>query len=308
MESSEGIDLVQCTSYGPENKKADVVLLSPHGGNSRQLVKSLDGAFDDSPDVLDEYLNIDADFGADALAHAIAQEIAMVSGDLRVDVVQVLYERGIIDPNRVMEVSVRNILDYSKVRVHSDFLRRIHTGTLQIIERILAQIDDTKGLFLDIHSMSPYTPINLIGEQPGRLKAYNFPYRSRSQYKDRRYLDLITDIPGEGLIANPIVLGNVQSALSDAGQNFRRNNPYPKPGYPARNIMGTKYMVEHVGLALDYPKDHLSKGVAEEDGWDIAQLELDENKVEHMARILAQAAIQSLLVIRAQTTSQKKLF
>lgn len=299
VESSEGIDLVRCTSYGPENKKADVVLLSPHGGNSRQLVRSLNGSFDDSPDVLNEYLNIDADFGADALAHATAQEIAMVSGDLRVDVVQVLYERGIIDPNRVTEVSVRNILDYSKTRVHGDFLRRIHIGTLQIIEKVLAQIDETKGLFLDIHSMSPYTPVNLMGEQPGRLRAYNFPYLSRSQRKDRRYLDLITDIPGEGLVANPFVLGNVQSALWDAGQDFRRNNPYPKPGYPARNIMGTRYMEKHVGLALDFPKDMLSVGTAEDDGWDISNLELDGNKTENIAKILAGAAIQSLRVIRS---------
>ena len=299
VESSQGIDLVKNTSYGPENKKADVVLLSPHSGNSRQLVERLSGAFADKPDVLDDYLTIDADFGADDLAHAIAQEIAVVGGDLRVDVAQVLYERGIVDPNRVPSVAVRNVLDYGHGGLNKDFLRSIHSRTLEIVEKILGQIDETKGIFLDIHSMAPYSPVNLIGEQPGRLGAYSYPYRNRSQRGGRRFLDLITDIPGQGVIANPIILANVQDSLTSAGQSFRRNNPYPKPGYPAQNIMGTRYMVKHAGLALDYPKDSLTKGVAEDDGWDIANLEVDGNKVEHVAKILAGAVIQSLKGIRA---------
>lgn len=299
VESSEGIDLVRHSSYGPRDKKADVVLVSPHGGNSRQLVRRLDGAFSDTPEVMEEYLNIDADFGADALSHAIAQEIAGVSGDLRVEVVQILYERGIIDPNRVPAVAIRNVLDYGRVGENKDFLRRIHGVTLDIVDKILRQIAVTKGMFLDIHSMAPYSPLNLMGEQPGRLGAYNYPYRSRSQRGGRRFLDLITDIPGQGLIANPIILENVQSALSDNGQNFRRNNPYPKPGYPAGNIMGIRYMTKFAGLCVDFPKDQLSMGVAEDDGWDIANLEVDGNKVEHVAKILAKAAIQSLREIRS---------
>lgn len=298
VESAEGLDLVRLSTYGPKEREADVVLLSPHTGNSRKLLEKLNGSFDDSPAVVDEYLRIDADFGADALACGLAREIALISGDLRVDVVEVLYERGIVDANRVSKVARRNVLGYGHISRHNDFLRQIHDKTLEIVDKALAQVDRTKGLFLDVHSMAPYSPDGLVGEHPGLLKAYNFAY-GRSRRGSRRYLDLVTSIPGEGTIANPILFENVQSALDNAGMDFRLNNPYPRPGYPAGNIRSMSYMLAHPGLALDFPKDQLSKGVAEDDGWDIANLEVDGNKVENIVRILAGAVIQSLKGIRA---------
>lgn len=298
VESMEGLDLVRLSTYGPKEREADVVLLSPHTGNSRKLLEKLDGAFDDSLSVVDEYLRIDADFGADALACGLAREIAMISGDLRVDVVEVLYERGIVDANRVSKVARRNVLDYGHISRHQDFLRQIHDKTLGIVDKVLAQVDRTKGLFLDVHSMAPYSPKGLVGEHPGVLKAYNFAY-GRSQRGNRRYIDLVTSIPGEGTIANPILFKNVQNALNNAGMDFRLNNPYPNPGYPAGNIKSMSYMLAHPGLALDFPKDMLSVGTAEDDKWDISDLKFDGNKAENIAKILANAAIQSLRVIRS---------
>ncbi len=175
----------------------------------------------------------------------------------------------------------------------------IHLETLRIINKILSQIDENKGLFLDIHSMAPYTPKDLIAEYPGRLKTYNYYYREKSQRGARRHLDLITDIPGRGMIANPIVFRNVYGALTDNGESFRQNNPYPLANFPSMQIVGTKYMIEHAGLTLDYPKDRLTKGEAESENWDIANLEVDDNKVEYMAKIIAGAVIQSLREIRS---------
>lgn len=298
VESIEGLDLVRLSTYGPNDREADVVLLSPHSGNSRKLLERLDGAFDDSPAVVDEYLRIDADFGADALACGIAREIAVISGDLRVDVVEVLYERGIVDPNRVSKVARRNVLDYGHLSRHQDFLRQMHYRTLEIVDKVLAQVGRTQGLFLDVHSMAPYSPEGLVGEHPGLLKAYNFSY-GRSRRGNRRYLDLVTSIPRDGIIANPILFERVQSALSNAGMDFRLNNPYPKPGYPAINIMSTAYMLRYPGLALDFPKDMLSEGKAEDEGWDIADLKFDGSKVENIAKILADALIQSLRGVRS---------
>jgi|GEM_PF-2192724 len=299
VESFEGLDLVKHSTYGAVDKVADVVLLCPHAGNSRQLVRKLDGAFEDDSDVVEEYLGTDVDYGSDALVHAIARDITAVSGDLRTDVVEVMYERGIVDPNRVPKEARRNVLSYSQISKHADFLGRMHDRTLEIVDRVLAQIDKSKGLFLDVHSMAPYSPKDVMGEHPGRLKAYNFAY-GRSHRGARRYIDLITAIPGEGTIANPILFGNVQSALNDASMDFRQNNPYPKPGYPAKNVMGFNYMLDRPGLALDFPKDNLSVGEAENDHWNIANLEVDGNKVERIAEVLAKAVLSSLQKIRAR--------
>lgn len=301
VESMGEIDLVKISSYGPQKENPDVVLLSPHGGSSRQLVRKLNGSFDDDPTTLEAYLRIDADTGANELAHGVAQEIVAISGDLRVDVVQVLFERGLVDPNRVVGFANRNVLSYGQIGAHGSLLRQVHAEAISVIDQSLAGIGkkgEKGGIFFDIHSMASHTPKHLEGEQPGHLKAYNFAYGSRSQRGARRFFDLITDIPGEGMIASPIVFRNVANALTDRRVSFRQNNPYPRPGYPARNVRSTWHMVNYSGLALDLPKDSLSKGVAEDAGWDIANLEIDHGKVERMAKILAGAAIQSLREIR----------
>ncbi len=294
----EDIDLVKTTSYGAEKDNPDIVLLSPHGGNSRQLVRKLNGSFDDDGDTLETYFRIDADFGANELAHGIAQEIVDIRGDLRVDVVQVLFERGLVDPNRVSGFSNRNVFGYGKFGGSGELLRHVHDAAISIVDKRLSGIGKSNGIFFDLHSMASHTPKDLQSEQPGRLNEYNFAYGSRSQRGARRSLDLITDIPGEGMIASPVVFRNVAMALADDGVGFRRNNPYPRPGYPARNVRSTWHMLTHPGLSLDFPKDLLTEGVAEDDRWDIANLKIDHGKVARTAKILARAAIQSLREIR----------
>lgn len=296
--STDGIDAMKVTSYGAMSKEADVVLLAQHDGKSRQLVQRLNGVMLHDSQVYEDYLRIDRDAGTPELAHAIAEKVMHLAGDLRVQVVEILYERGILDPNRIAGLSIRKFLHLETNPELRELMIRLHAQTSIVCNTNLADLLGTKGLFVDLHSMAPYDPVNLGEEVPGALHDYNHAYVSRSRRGVRRSLDVITDIPGEKSIAHPVLVENMLARFEAYGVPTKLNDPYPKLGMPVRNIMSARYMEAYPGVALDFTKDSLSKGEAEMDGWDIANLETDLNKVEMMAGIVSAAIVESLREIR----------
>lgn len=297
--SMEGMDLLRVTSYGPLEKPADLVLLAQHGGQSRDLGKRLNGSVVDQPGVYEDFLRIDRDAGTPELAHAVANEVVKITGDLRVNVVEVLYERGILDPNRIAGLAIRNFLKLDNNRELSELMMRMHALTAQVCNANLAEILGSNGFFVDVHSMAPYDPLGLGEEEPGTLLSYNDAYSNRAKRGARRSLDLITDIPGERLIAHPVLVKNMLRGFENGNVPTKSNDPYPKKGMPVRNIMSARYMLAFPGVALDLPKDYMSRGEAESISWNIADLQMDFNKVEMLAEIVATAIVRSLLEIRS---------
>jgi hypothetical protein len=297
--STDGIDSLRVTTYGSLSKKNDVVLLAQHDGKSRQLVPRINGSLLDGSKDYEDYLRIDRDAGTPELAHAIADGIIGTSGDLRVQVVEVLYERGILDPNRIAGLSIRKFLNIGANPELRELLIRLHAQASVVCNSSLLDILETNGLFVDLHSMAPYDPLSLGEEAPGTLADYNSAYSSRSRRGSRRSLDVITDIPGEKRIAHPVLVRNMLARFDAFGVPTKLNDPYPKLGMPARNIMSARYMEAYPGVALDFTKDTLSRLEAEVDGWDIANLETDLNKVEMVAGIVSAAIVESLWEIRS---------
>lgn len=299
VDSVHGIDAVKTTSYGVRKSRADVVLMAQHAGNSRQLVAKLNGKVVDDPGVFEDFLRIDRDACTSELAHAIAEQIARTAGDLSVRVVEVLYERGLLDPNRTAGFAVRNVLKHEGDTEIMDLMRDLHIKTAEVYNRYLRDVSVSKGLFLDLHSMAPYDPLDLEGEQPGNLVAYNDAYAARSRRGARRSLDLIVgSLDTKTMIANPCLVENVFRRLEAKDVPMKFNEPYPRPGMDISRIMSARYMMEYPGLALDFPKDFCTIDEAENSSWDIANPEPDHNKIQMYAKILGPAVVESVWDIR----------
>lgn len=304
VDSLDGIDAVRTTYYGlGKGEKANVILMAQHGGDSRQLVSRFNGAFADNPQVLDDYLKIDRDACTPELAHAIAAQIAGTTSGLQVKVVEVLYERGILDPNRIAGHAIRNVLRHGDNSEVLDLLMRLHLETVKVINAHLRDLAETDGgLFVDLHSMAPYEALGLEGERPGHLVAYNYAYSSRERRGERRQLDLITEIPGPRMIANPVLVGNMQSRLDAHGVSFDFNKPYPKADMSVeevRRVMTTRYMEVYPGMAIDIPKDFLTKHDADHPSWDLRYPEVDQWKIDFYAKIFGPAITESVWDIAA---------
>lgn len=298
--SMEGIDVVKVTSYGSENRKADCVFLAQHDGGPEQLIPRINGSLIDAPEVVDEYMEVNRDVGSAELAHVSAMEAVRISNDLRVLVVEALVPREIIDPNRIKEYAVRNVLNPEGSQEAVGLLLRIHEKIVTVMNELLYGLLKNKGIFVDIHTMSPFSPENYLDEEAGRLTEFIDLWTNPARQKSgRRSLDLITEIPGERLIADPVLVRNFSAALEANNVDKKYNDPYPRQGYPTRRVLGTLRMIDIPGIAIDVPKDYLSVAGVADPEWHLGKLKLSSEKVGFLAKILAKASVQSLREIRS---------
>lgn len=298
--SMEGIDVVRVTSYGPKDRKPDCVFLAQHDGSADQLLPRIQGSLIDEPEVVDRYIEVNRDVGSGVLAHFSAMEATRISNDLRFLVVEALVPREIIDPNRISECAVRNVLNPEGSQEVVGLLLRIHEKIVNFINEILYRLLHNKGVFVDVHTMSPFSPENYNDEEAGNLKEFIDLWTNPARQKpERRAIDLITEIPGERLISNPVLIRNFSAGLAGAGIKKKENDPYPRPGYPARKVLSTLRLLDIPGLAVDVTKDTLSKAKVDDPDWDLGRIKLDSLKVQNLAKIFAAAVVESLQEIRS---------
>lgn len=287
---------LKITTYGAGAHPA-CVLLSQHGDDGSRFVSQhpeITAAINTDSETLHQYIAIEHDFGITPLAHQTAQEAAKITKNrYRLDVVEALFPRAILDANRIPEYCVRNIFRKDQQQI-IETLRGIYTKTVQEIDLTLKNVFTHKCFFLNIHSMSPYSPAVASNfskkapqETPETLADYINHYTHPAQRGDRRFLDVITkvnDSDAETVDNEPFREALIKR-LDERRIAYRINHPYTS----FEHTLGTTYSRMYKGATIDIPKDYLARGRAEDANWDLTQLEVDSKKVENLSSTVALA-------------------
>jgi hypothetical protein len=291
-------EFVKRTVYG--NKAAartDVVLISPHDGEWRPFFELYPELLTICParkETLETFLKIEEDFGASELVAEIAKYIGKASNNLRIDIIEILLPRSVIDGNRVTEKAVRHIFNHHD---HSDLVhvfQELHRGVVNTIQNYLKELSPG-GIVIDVHTMAPYDPnksnkataTEAISETPDNLPLYIDGYINRRKYGQRRVLDLITQTADKETLADLKLAEILEKSLQKYQFTTKRNDPYPYSEY----TLSTRYVRQYQGIAIDIPKDYLSIRKAEEEGFDLANLEIDFYKLNILAEAIGTAVV-----------------
>lgn len=284
--------MVKITTYGQDDHPA-VVLVCPHAGKGDFLLEKYPALVSACPcglDTLREHLGIEEDFGSDALAHAIAGSLTRRRPDLRVDVVEIMIARGVVDGNRVNEIAVQSIFDFEAHPELFRGLQDLHRITLQAVGAVLDKLP-AHGMVVDVHSMASYNPsadpvskVQAVSKTPATIRSYNNAYLFPKEDKPRRFCVVTATDQGEH-VADARLADLLGTQLTRHGIGWAWNEPYPT----ANPIMSTHYMRRWPGITFDVPKNLLAAQKGIETARNLARLTLDRAAVEELAEVIAVA-------------------
>ncbi|MBI5223126.1 hypothetical protein HY990_01760 [Candidatus Micrarchaeota archaeon] len=266
-------NFVRVTSYVPGQSRRKFVLLVQHDGDGRDILSrhpNIASELNTPRNFFDRYLLIERDVGTSELAHAIA---AKLHSDAIV--VECTLPRGLVDPNRSSAHALPSVLNLDPNHPLAKILLDAHTQAIQEIQRVLREADPV--LYLDVHSMSPYSL------DPRKAPAAGFSSIARhvtgwlSFQGAPRSVDIITSTPESEVLADLRLATVIESAFSGLGISTIRNYPF----CAINQITGTQYLRTHPGLAVDVPKTHLTSGDA------LDQLKVDFDKIDLLASAIA---------------------
>jgi len=264
---------IKQTTYGNASKhQIDRILLCLHSDDGKQFLnqhKEFLGVIDDSPETFEKYLAIERDIGSDEIARVVATELCKSNSEIRVDVVEVLLPRGIVDVGRVGELrGVRTIFDKKKYKkisaLFSTYHRQAHGKITDIFDQLAAD-----GLWVDIHTMAPFSPKiqshcgpDPLIPHPGRLADYNRAYTHEEYRGEKRSINLATETnenPGVSLVEDNH-LRSIESSLLRRNLEHNRNSPHAMT-----DAITAAHLLKMYGrgLFIDFPK-HTVTGIPPE--------------------------------------------
>lgn len=281
---------VNYTRYDAKNRPTCVILCQ-HGDDGRKFLTR----FPDfhkvcgiSKELLERYLAVERDFGTGELAHAVARKVQ--ERGYSVGVAEVLKPRGVVDPNRITGKCVQPLFDHEKNQSLVAQLTTEHATALGEVAEVLTSVNPI--VLVDLHSMSSHTPrvdaestVRAVKLVPGNVEAYLEAWLSAATNGERRYLDIVTHLNTDEVVADLRFAVKMAMALQRASVEYRFNHPYPT----AKEVMTTEYLQKYPGVCLDVPKDYLAEGPL--DG-----LWLNMNKVMKIAHAVAEAIAKYLEV------------
>ncbi|ASG68769.1 hypothetical protein fh0823_18730 [Francisella halioticida] len=292
--------------YTDEDLRFDLVITCPHadlGSNFtefdypaiKQLVKLEKKDFDD-------FLSIEYDFGTYSLSHAIAQKLYS-EYSLYTLIMEPTFPRSILDAGRLYPNCIRNIIDYDQHPKLKNSLVKLYDEYMQKLCHVVAVAKNYNAISIDLHTMSSYSP-NVIQERyseaiietPETLDDYIDLYRKAHMEGEKRITELFTGDARNGIFASKELLGSLSCELEAMGIDIQ----YDKPYILAEHLVAHYLVCELETVCIDIPKDLLSKiTTADNEKYDIANLEVDQKKLISMAEAFAKAI--------AGTCKQKQL-
>lgn len=296
---------VETTRFGDEYADKQCVILDQHSGRGEDFFERYPDVFDlveVSRETFNDFVNLETDTGAQELSRKIAEKLTEESdGGVAVTLVKSHLPRAVLDTNRVTLKAVRNVLDFGNNRGLEADLREIHLGVITEIRKQLSALLFGSGFFLDIHTMAPYTPgvtsqspTEVVTEKPDNLSHYIKAYMNARRTGRRRYIDLVTALPGLPPIANVPLTQELMKELDQSHLKYRENDPYPTGPY----VMSTEYMSHFPGILIETPKDFLTETQSEHEGFDLINPAICDEKVERIAKPVAAAALRCLKGMR----------
>jgi len=284
------------------NAPKKCVILDQHSSRGEEFLERYPEIMDSiavKAECFDEFVNLERDAGAKELAMQIGKIVAEESdGDIGVTIVKSHLPRAVLDTNRVTSKAVRNVIDYSNLQEFENDFKEIHVGVISEIRRELSCLLYGSGVFVDVHTMAPYTPgvipqskTEVLSEKPDNLAHYVRAYVNARRTGRRRFMDLMTALPGMPPLADAVLTAKIKKKLDKSHLKYRENDPYPTGPY----IMSTEYMSHFPGITIETPKDYLTE-TASEKGFDLINPQICPDKVDRIARPIAEAVKRCLII------------
>ena len=235
------------------------------------------------------YLRIEQDFGAKELAHRLAHWVNALMPQLGVLVLEKDYPRGILDGGRQISHCLRSMVPTSLMQNLETDLLQVHGSTLDVVRREIDVLNQQDGILIDLHTMAPYCPHFMQGEQ--NLQEH---YDSLSDYLNhfldpsfhhpdfKRDIDIITEDGSGNMIADQQLTLAFSSTLS-AHFPLAFNDPYAA----LPHFMMHEYLCSSKGIAIDIPKDLISQQVLPH--FSLDRFDLCIQKVDRLARLMAES-------------------
>lgn len=289
---------IETIDRGAEKAVPDVVIWCPHASNAEPFLSSFPEIRESivaNDETLLRFLDLEQDQGSDQLALAIADALAAQSSDqLAIRVIYARLPRGIIDPARSADFAIRNIfhdeLDGSLLQV----MRILHESIIRRISEQVLNLDPINGYFMEVHTMAPYSPTNTpfsdtkaILETPKALEPYIQAYINAPELGERRDIAVITSTSDGEYLADEHLTQQMVAELQQADYKFHYNNPYKA----SRRLIGGILMSQRRAVALDVPKDLLTKQPAESPDFNLLNLDLDAGNIQRLANTVVKGLL-----------------
>jgi hypothetical protein len=243
--------------------------------------------------IFEDYIEIERDGGAGEIAHAMAYRLARSYGT-RALVAEVNYPRGIVDGGRLRNHCLRPCLPHRLAEDLKPAFLEMHEDTLAYMDRLYEQLEkDPSALLIDVHTMASYCPVDNAGIK--RTEPVSFPtlpqyieqYLSASNHAYQRKIDLICSDEKGRLLADPILLDCIASALNEKGYACLENEPY----HAAPIYLSYQHMQKVPSISLDIPKHMIALGA--EKGLALDELRIDPEALKRLADCLAGAVARA---------------
>ena len=279
--------------YSGDDLKFDVMITCPHAERGDKFLE-----FDypiiaelvklDKAD-FNKFLAIEYDFGTHSLSHTIAKVLHTKFG-IRTLIIEPSFPRSILDAGRLYPNCLRSIIDYSSHPVLKRALLDLYDRYMAHLCHAVAIAKSYGAISIDLHTMSTYSPniiqeryAEAITETPSNLLEYIRLFRDSHKDGEKRLTEFFTGDHRNGIFAN-------QSLLDKLTKHFESVNipiQYDKPYILAEHLVAHYLVSELSTVCVDLPKDFLSKVTTENEDYDLANLDIDADKLDQMSNVFA---------------------
>lgn len=271
---------VSITDFGDTSRRTpDITILGSHA-EGRKFTGPFWDAFPDvrshlhptDRSVFEDYLDLEYDVGTSPLALETALALARTGNFVRV--IRILVHRAVLDCNRMdflntdgsRTLALRNI--WNPDQDHTALFARLQAVHQEVMDTVLAAVSDTR-LFLDLHSMAPYSPVSRhhasdaaiksAQEEPGFLRDYRDDFVfAKTRGGLRRPVDFVSTTASGELLIDPDFRETIRALLHRADLPAKANDPYTLGD---KRLLGKELLtrLEHRGLVIDIPKPFLTE-------------------------------------------------
>ncbi len=289
--------MLNITHFASDESPLSFLIVSPHSSQGNNFFNEYPQIFDhpevkNKSDVFKTYIKIESDFGAQELAHAIAKQVH--ERGFTCIVCELDYPRGLLDGGRQLDHCLREALPASVLDNHQEDWLQIHQNSLTVLDELYDRLNKSEGLLLDIHTMASFSPMkegkeHTFKETFDNLESYcqQFLQAPKTQ-ENLRSIDIISQDGSGNEIGCNFLKNFLALGFREAGIDFVENHPYvAEPAFLMnRHLLNTR------GIAIDVPK-HMLANIRRPQELNLDTIQLDENKIEGLARIIAKAAIKA---------------
>jgi hypothetical protein len=289
--------------YTEADFRFDLLITCPHAEMGTSFLEIDFPAISDLISIdkqsLYEFLSIEHDFGTHELAQAIAQKLFKEYG-VSTLILEPSFPRSILDAGRLYPNCLRNIIDYDNHKDIKNELLNVYNDYMAKLVHVTAVAKNYNALAIDLHTMSSYSPniiqerySEAIREEPDNLMEYIGYYKNSNKDFEKRKTELFTGDSRNGIFASKELLQSLTAEI------LARRIPmdYDKPYVLAEHLVA-HYLVCELGcVCIDIPKDLLSVTTTDDEGYDIANLVIDEAKIDSVAGMFARAVSAAKLNI-----------